>query len=129
MIPTRRLVLIATVLALPLLLAGIDRSMADIALLLNLVLVAVACVDLLISPSPSLVSVERNISEVLSVGAANPASLTVRNRSLVPLTVTLHDDPGLQCETDRLPARLKRRFRPGVSRARSGPVPSCFRFP
>ena len=103
MIPTRRLVLIATVLALPLLLAGIDRSMADIALLLNLVLVAVACVDLLISPIPSLVSVERNISEVLSVGAANPASLTVRNRSLVPLTVTLHDDPGLQCETDRLP--------------------------
>ncbi len=103
MIPSRRLVVIAALLALPLMLAGLNRDAADTALLLNLVLVAVACVDLLISPSPNDVAIHREISEVLSVGASNPASLTVRNRSGVRLNITLHDDPGPLCEVDRLP--------------------------
>ena len=106
MIPTRRLVLLAAFLAMPLLLAGINRSAADAALLLNLVLVAVACVDLLISPGPNEVEIRREVSEVLSVGAANPASLIVRNRALATLTLTLHDDPGPLCEVDRLPQTL-----------------------
>ena len=103
MIPSRRLVLTAAILAMPLLLAGLNRSAADAALLLNLVLVAVACVDLLISPSPNDVAIHREISEVLSVGASNPATLTVRNRTGLTLAMTLHDDPGPLCEVDRLP--------------------------
>ena len=103
MIPSRRLVLTAAILAMPLLLAGLNRSAADTALLLNLVLVAVACVDLLISPSPNDVAIHREISEVLSVGASNPATLTVRNRTGLTLAITLHDDPGPLCEVDRLP--------------------------
>ena len=83
MIPTRRLVLLAAMLAIPLMFSSIDRSVADLALLVNLVLVAVACVDLLISPGPDQIDVRREISEVLSVGASNPASLIVRNRSPV----------------------------------------------
>lgn len=75
MIPTRRLVLIAAFLAMPLMLSGLNRSAADIALVLNLVLVAVACADLLISPGPGSVAVHREVSEVLSVGASNPATL------------------------------------------------------
>ena len=55
--------------------SGINRDVADLALLVNLVLVAVACVDLLISPDPDQIDVRREISEVLSVGASNPASL------------------------------------------------------
>lgn len=103
MIPSRRLVLTAAILAMPLLLAGLNRSAADAALLMNLVLVAVACVDLLISPSPNDVAIHREISEVLSVGASNPATLTVRNRTGLTLAITLHDDPGPLCEVDRLP--------------------------
>ncbi len=103
MIPSRRLVLTAAILAMPLLLAGLNRSAADAALLLNLVLVAVACVDLLISPSPNDVAIHREISEVLSVGASNPATLTVRNHTGLTLAMTLHDDPGPLCEVDRLP--------------------------
>ena len=103
MIPSRRLVLTAAILAMPLLLAGLNRSAADAALLLNLVLVAVACVDLLISPGPDDVAIHREISEVLSVGASNPATLTVRNRTGLTLAMTLHDDPGPLCEVDRLP--------------------------
>lgn len=107
MIPSRRLVLTAAILAMPLLLAGLNRSAADTALLLNLVLVAVACVDLLISPSPNDVAIHREISEVLSVGASNPATLTVRNRTGLTLAMTLHDDPGPLCEVDRLPQSVK----------------------
>jgi uncharacterized protein (DUF58 family) len=103
MIPSRRLVLTAAILAMPLLLAGLNRSAADTALLLNLVLVAVACVDLLISPGPNDVAIHREISEVLSVGASNPATLTVRNRTELTLAMTLHDDPGPLCEVDKLP--------------------------
>ena len=103
MIPSRRLVLTAAILAMPLLLAGLNRSAADAALLLNLVLVAVACVDLLISPSPNDVAIHREISEVLSVGASNPATLTVHNRTGLTLAMNLHDDPGPLCEVDRLP--------------------------
>ena len=107
MIPTRRLVLLAALLALPLLLAGINRSAADAALLMNLVLVAVACVDLLISPGPNEVEIRREVSEVLSVGASNPASLIVRNRAHSAMTLTLHDDPGPMCEVDRLPQTVQ----------------------
>ncbi len=107
MIPTRRLVLLAAILTLPLMLAGINRSAADIALLFNLVLVAAACVDLLISPSPNEVEIRREISEVLSVGASNPASLVIRNRAHTSLTLTLHDDPGPLCEIDRLPQTIR----------------------
>jgi len=103
MIPSRRLVLAVTCLAMPLMLAGLNRNVADVALLLNLVLVAAACVDLLISPGPGDVAFHRDVSEVLSVGASNPVSMTVRNGSQVALTITVHDDPGPLCEIDRLP--------------------------
>lgn len=106
MIPARRLVIIAAILAFPLLLSGFSQAVADIALLLNLVLISVAAVDLLISPSPSELEVHRQISEVLSVGAANPATLVVRNRTIHTLKVSLHDDPGPLCTVDRLPVTI-----------------------
>ena len=106
MIPTRRLVILAALLAIPLMMSSIDRAVADIALLANLVLVAVACVDLLISPSPNDIDIDREISEVLSVGASNPASLVVRNRSHAKLSISLHDDPGPMCTVERLPQTI-----------------------
>jgi uncharacterized protein (DUF58 family) len=106
MIPTRRLVLLAALLAIPLMLSGINRNLGDTALLVNLVLVAVACVDLLISPNPEQIEVRREISEVLSVGASNPASLIVRNRSYHRLLLSLHDDPGEMCSVQRLPQTI-----------------------
>ena len=106
MIPTRRLVLLAAFLAIPLMFSSIDRNVADLALLVNLALVAVACVDLLISPEPGEIDVRREISEVLSVGTSNPASLVVRNRSHAWLSLSLHDDPGGLCRVERLPQTI-----------------------
>ncbi len=72
MIPSRRLIILATILAIPLLLSGANQALADIALLINLLLAGVAFVDLMISPGPSSIEIHREVSEVLSVGASNP---------------------------------------------------------
>ncbi|MFM8475529.1 MAG: DUF58 domain-containing protein, partial [Planctomycetaceae bacterium] len=69
MIPSRRLLLLTALLAIPMLLAGVNRSLADVALIANLLLLAIAFLDLLISPVPTDVAIHRELAEVLSVGA------------------------------------------------------------
>ena len=107
MIPSRRLVLLAALLTVPLLLSSVNRTIADIGLLLNVVLAAVAMLDLLISPGPEEVELRRVISEVLSVAASNPATMQVRNRSSFPLALTIHDDAGPYCVVGGLPQTLR----------------------
>ncbi len=107
MIPTRRFILIALVLVLPLAVGGVARNVADAALIANLVLLGLAAVDFLISASPNDVEIRRSISEVLSLGAVNPASLVVRNRSRQTLHLSLDDDPGPRCHTERLPQTIQ----------------------
>lgn len=120
MIPSRLLIIIAVLLTTPLLLGGVGdvfpdsvpgigdidlsgRTLADVAMLLNIGLVVVAGVDLLVSGSPDEVDVEREVSDVLSVGTPNPVRLVFKSRCRLPLTLTVHDDPGDLCETERLP--------------------------
>jgi uncharacterized protein (DUF58 family) len=107
MIPSRRLVMLAALLTVPLLLSSVNRTIADIGLLLNVVLAAVAMLDLLISPGPEEVELRRVISEVLSVAASNPATMQVRNRSSFPLALTIHDDAGPYCVVGGLPQTLR----------------------
>jgi len=124
MIPSRWLIILALLLTTPLLLGGasdvfpdflpgigaIDlsgRTLADTALLMNIVLVIVAGVDLLISGSPNDIEIEREISDVLSVGTSNPSRITLRSKSRQPLHVTVHDDAGELCETERLPQQIE----------------------
>ncbi|MEN9555895.1 MAG: hypothetical protein RLZZ232_2181, partial [Planctomycetota bacterium] len=90
-----------------LLLSSVNRTIADIGLLLNVVLAAVAMLDLLISPGPEEVELRRVISEVLSVAASNPATMQVRNRSSFPLALTIHDDAGPYCVVGGLPQTLR----------------------
>jgi len=123
MIPSRLLILLALLLTTPLLLGGVEdvfsdrlpglgaldlsgRTVADIALLLNVVLVIVAGVDVLISGSPDDIEADREISEVLSVGTPNPSKILLRNKSRRPLKVLVHDDPGPLIETERMPQEV-----------------------
>jgi uncharacterized protein (DUF58 family) len=105
--PTRRLVVLAAILAIPLLLSGAQRAVADLALLLNLVLLVAAGVDLMISPRPDDVALRREVSPVLSVGTSNPVTLWIRNRSGRTLSITVHDDPGPLCRTEGLPRTVQ----------------------
>ena len=123
MIPSRRLILLTILLTTPLLLGGANdvfpdsvpgigsidlsgRTLADMALLLNIVLVIVAGVDVLISGSPDDIQIEREVSEVLSVGTPNPCRLILHSKCRLPLSVTVHDDPGNLCKTERLPQTI-----------------------
>lgn len=120
MIPSARLIFLVLLLATPLLVGGAadvypdflpggqavnlsGRAVADLALLCNVVLLIIAGVDLLISGRPDDVDVERDISEVLSVGTPNPSKLLLRSRCRLPLEVSVHDDVGSLCETERMP--------------------------
>lgn len=123
MIPSQRLIALAILLATPLLVGGAGdvypdflpggsainisgRSLADIALLLNIVLVVVAGVDLVVSGSPDDIEIEREISDVLSVGTANPAKIILRSKCRLPLHVSVHEDAGYLCESERLPQSI-----------------------
>ncbi|MCA9063521.1 MAG: hypothetical protein KDA96_10695, partial [Planctomycetaceae bacterium] len=106
MIPTRLLIALVACLAVPLLLGGVDRTIVDVALVANLLLLCVAITDLLISPTPRRVQVERSVSEVLSVGADNPAVLVFQNRNTRAVEATVHDDAGPLCRTSKLPQTM-----------------------
>lgn len=123
MIPSRRLIILAILLATPLLFGGVvdvvpdglpgigaihvsGRTLADFALLLNVVLVIVAGVDVLVSGSPDEIEIEREISDVLSVGTPNPSRLVIRSKCRQSLFLTIHDDSGDHCGTDRLPQSI-----------------------
>lgn len=120
MIPSQRLIALAILLATPLLVGGAGdvypdflpggsainvtgRSLADFALLLNIVLVVVAGVDLMVSGSPDDIEIEREISDVLSVGTPNPAKIILRSKCRLPLYVSIQEDAGDLCDTERLP--------------------------
>ncbi len=124
MIPSKLLISLAILLTTPLLLGGVadvfpdflplvggidlsGRSLADTALLLNIALVVAAGVDVLVSASPTDIEAAREISDVLSVGTQNPAKVVLRNQSRHSLNLSIHDDAGELCETDRLPQTLK----------------------
>ncbi|MEZ6129222.1 MAG: DUF58 domain-containing protein [Planctomycetaceae bacterium] len=123
MIPSKRLILLALILTVPLLSGGIadifpdaipgpgaldvsGRTVADWALLLNVVLLIVAGVDILISSRPDDIDVEREISDVLSVGTSNPAKILLKSRTRFALNVTVHDDTGPLCQTQHLPQQV-----------------------
>ena len=103
MIPSRLLIVLSVILVIPLMLGGLNRTMGDTALLLNLLVVIAAGVDLLVSPAPRQVEVERDVSEVLSVGMSNPASLQLRNHSAMTLPVSVHDDAVEMCDVENMP--------------------------
>ena len=107
MIPSRRLIVLFALLTLPLLLGGVSRSLADVALIANLILVITAIIDLLISPSTRELDIERKVSKVLSVAANNPVQLLVKNKSKRTVNLTLHDDTGPLCETVGLPKTIE----------------------
>ncbi len=106
MSPSRLLIALALLMALPLFLAPVNRNIADVGLVLNLVLLAAAIVDFFISPSPRVIEVHRDVADVLSVATRNPTMLRVKNRSGCALRLTIDDEPGPLAETVDLPQTL-----------------------
>lgn len=112
MIPARRLVL-AYVGALGLLVVGVWLPLfSALGLAANGLVTLVALVDLLRTVPSSRIECSRSVSEVLSVGIANPVTLHLTSRARRPLRVLLFDEAprpsrveGLPFSAELVPAR------------------------
>jgi uncharacterized protein (DUF58 family) len=83
---------------------------------LNFLILGLALVDLAVSPSLRRIEVEREMSDVMSVGARNAVRVWLTNRNRTPVQVDFQDEPPQPCATDGLPfvmslAPLKARYR------------------
>lgn len=107
MIPTRLLLGLLLLPVLPLSLAAWDGEWLGIGLALNGVLAAWAVADLLVTPAPRQIAVTREVGDVLSAGAPNPARLHLRNQAPTPLDLQITDEVPLPSQVDGLPARVR----------------------
>ncbi len=107
MIPTFRLIALFVLAGGPLVASPWVPVGLQVGLTLNVFVIALAVLDLLVSGSPRRVRVDREVSDVLSVGTRNPVTLRVENRNAQRLSLELMDAPPTPSRTDGLPARLR----------------------
>lgn len=87
-----------------LLIAGVWLPpLSRVGLVANAVLVALAVADLVFAVRPKRIEISREVSEVLSVGAANPVVLRVMSRASTPLEVEITDEPPVPGHNEGLP--------------------------
>lgn len=92
------------------------RLTHGIGIALNLLIFGLSLVDLVVSPSLRQIEVEREMSDVMSVGARNAVRIWLTNRNRSTVQVDFQDEPPEPCATDGLPfvmslAPLKARYR------------------
>ncbi|MBA3312825.1 MAG: DUF58 domain-containing protein [Planctomycetaceae bacterium] len=104
MLPRLRLLYVLAVAGLPFLGVPWIEWLTYVGLALTILVLVVAFVDLAISPKPFDVAVQREVGEVLSLGAENPVRVKLRNRGKRAITVELHDEPPAPSDTPDLPA-------------------------
>lgn len=80
-----------------------QRGLNSLGVALNFLIFALALVDLAVSPSLRRIDVEREMSDVMSVGARNAVRIWMTNRNRSEVTVEFQDEPPKPCATDGLP--------------------------
>ena len=106
MSPTRRLIFLALVAAVPMAAAAVMPEMKAIGFLLNLLIISAASADFVLTPRSRMIDVSRDVSEVLSVGDRNPVQLQLVNRSGTTLNVEATDEAPVHGEADGIPVKL-----------------------
>lgn len=107
MIPRKRLLGLVALAGVPLVVGVWLSELTQVGLAANLVIVAAAAADLLLTPRPRVIEVVREVSQVLSVGAVNRVTLQIANRSELPMAVELTDEPPQPSEMSGLPATVE----------------------
>lgn len=104
---TLRLALLVALGAVPLLFVGFAPWLVPVVLVYNALLAACTIADGLAAPRPErALRVERTVDEKLSLGAANPVIVDVRNLTSGPLRVTVRDEPPYQFALDSPAQRI-----------------------
>ena len=91
MSPRPRLLFLVALGMLPLIAGLWTRPALSLGIVFNMVIAAIAAVDLILSPSKKQVLIDREVSGTLSVGARNPVRLMVQNRSRAALDLEIAD--------------------------------------
>ena len=73
--------------------AAVMRDFWVAALLYDFLLLLLACFDLLISPRPNELEIEREVPSKMNLGVPNLVTLKARSRARFPLSLTLRDEP------------------------------------
>jgi uncharacterized protein (DUF58 family) len=92
MIPTRRLLWLLLLGALPIAGASLVPALLWVAPLYFLALLALVVADVLLTPRPSQIETQRTHDNRLSLGVPNLISVTLTNRSERPIRFTLRDE-------------------------------------
>lgn len=103
-LPTRRLLVLALLPAVPLLVWPGAHS-STFALFYDVLLLSLALVDARLSPTPDVLSVVRAVPDRLSLGAPNACHYEVENESRHPLAFDLSDDAPASIEGVSEPLR------------------------
>jgi uncharacterized protein (DUF58 family) len=95
---------------------AIARGLHVLGAALNFFIFGLALLDLAISPSLRRIEIEREMSDVMSVGARNAIRIWLTNRNRSPVTIEFQDEPPQPCATDGLPfimtlSPMKARYR------------------
>jgi uncharacterized protein (DUF58 family) len=104
-IPTRRLVVLASLVLVVAILVGVTGAARLPLLVMDSAIAVAALADAWIIRARR-VEVERGVGAILSVGRANAVTLSLRNTSRRALRGTIADDPIADALTEGLPARF-----------------------
>ena len=107
MIPRPRLIWLFAAAGVPLVVSVWAPELVRPSLLSNLVVVAAALADLLLTTRTRTIDVRREVSEVLSVGVPHAVILHVTNRSPARLTLEVTDEPPRPSDARPLPLRFE----------------------
>ncbi len=107
MTPRLGLIFLFALAGLPFALAVFEPSFAFFGLLANIAVAIVAIADLVISPPTAAIVVEREVSDVLSVGTRNRVTIRASNRSASPIEVEFHDETPVPGHVEDLPAAIE----------------------
>lgn len=107
MMPRLRLLLMIMVFLIPLILGIWWPPIRALGIFGSTGVVLFALFDLVVSPSPHKLDVQREVNDVLSVGANNPVRLLLRNRNSTAVTVNVHDEPPAPCDFEDLPVSIR----------------------
>jgi uncharacterized protein (DUF58 family) len=103
MLPSPLLLLLFALAGVPLVMGIFDPTVGQLGVLVTLAVFGLALGDLVVSPRPARIEVQREAGEVMSVGARNAVRIWLRNRNRTSVGVQIHDEPPQPSTTFDLP--------------------------
>ena len=92
-LPTGRLLALLLIGAALLGSVGVAPALLALAVAFSAAVALLTVLDLLRSPRPAMLRVERHVEDRLALGADNPVAVTLHNRSRYPLRLLVRDEP------------------------------------